>query len=81
MGLSDSEKIRVMLPHWLEHNKNHITEFSEWQGTAAKEGMAEIADLIGQAVSKMGEIDELLTEALAKAGGALEDHGHHHHHH
>lgn len=78
MNLSDSEKIRVMLPHWLDHNKNHLQEFQEWQQTAQREGLEEVGHLIGEAAVKMQEIDRLLTKALAAAGGAMEQHGHHH---
>ena len=28
--LSDIEKLRVLLPHWLEHNKSHGAEFCQW---------------------------------------------------
>ena len=26
----DSEKLRMLLPHWIEHNYEHAEEFREW---------------------------------------------------
>ena len=31
------KKLRVLLPHWIEHNNNHIAEFRKWEGEAKKE--------------------------------------------
>ena len=75
------EKIQVMLPHWIEHNKGHGEEFSGWAEQLATED-PEIAELLQRAVRSLQEVQCALEEALEKAGGALEsDGGHHHHHH
>jgi gas vesicle protein len=78
------EKMRIMLPHWIEHNKGHGTEFSQWAEQLAADS-PEIADLLQSAVGSLQEVQCALEEALEKAGGALEsaagDHHHHDHHH
>jgi hypothetical protein len=27
---NDAEKLRILLPHWIEHNYEHAEEFREW---------------------------------------------------
>ena len=31
------EKLRILLPHWIDHNNSHIEEFSKWKDVAADE--------------------------------------------
>ncbi len=75
------EKLRVLLPHWIGHNNNHIAEFRKWEGEARKESGEEVAQLIDKAISDMEVAGKSLSEALEKVGGPLEGGGGHHHHH
>ncbi|MBT3879912.1 MAG: hypothetical protein HON76_15100 [Candidatus Scalindua sp.] len=75
------KKLRVLLPHWIEHNNNHIAEFRKWEGEARKESVEEIAQLLDKAISDMEVAGKSLSEALGKVGGPLEGGGGHHHHH
>ncbi len=76
------EKLRVLLPHWIEHNNKHIEEFRKWEGEARKESGEEVAQLLNKAISDMEVAGKSLSEALEKVGGPLESgSGHHHHHH
>ncbi len=72
-------KLRILLPHWIEHNNNHIAEFRKWEGEAKKESEPEVAKLLDKAISDMEETGKSLSKALKKIGGPLE--GKHHHHH
>lgn len=77
------KKLRVLLPHWIEHNNNHIAEFRKWEGEARKESAGEVAQLLDKAISDMEVAGRSLSEALGKIGGPLEggeEHHHHHHH-
>ncbi len=75
------EKLRVLLPHWIEHNNNHIAEFRKWEGEVRKGSGEEVAQLLGKAISDMEVAGKSLSEALEKVGGPLEGRGGHHHHH
>ncbi len=75
------KKLRVLLPHWIEHNNNHITEFRKWESEARTESGQEVALLLGKAISDMEEAGKSLSEALEKVGGPLEGGGGHHHPH
>ncbi len=82
------EKLKVMLPHWIEHNRGHAEEFAQWaeQLDATED---ELAGQLHRAVHSLEEAQRALEEALVSAGGALssekEDNGgsaqeqHHHH--
>ncbi|MHC4267092.1 MAG: hypothetical protein ACYSTS_01380 [Planctomycetota bacterium] len=73
------KKLRVLLPHWIEHNNNHIAEFRKWEGEAKKESEQEVSRLLDNAIRNMEEAGKSLSEALKEIGGPLE--GEHHHHH
>ncbi len=80
--LSGVEKLRVLLPHWLEHNDAHIAEFKKWQNIAQSETGAETAELLNEAIKGMETTGEALIQALELIGGAKKDgHSHDHHHH
>jgi hypothetical protein len=72
---NDVEKLRVLLPHWIEHNGEHASEFRQWAGRA---GAAE--EMILEAAALVEEANTSLEEALEKLGGPLEHHHHEHHH-
>ncbi len=83
--MSDLEKLRIMLPHWIEHNQGHGDEFQQWAERLG-ESDAEMARLLQSAVRSLRQAQSALEEALAKAGGPLQGphhgpHGHHGHHH
>jgi hypothetical protein len=78
---STKEKLQILLPHWIEHNHNHETEFKKWADLARAEGQGGLADLLAKAVASMAETDGILQKALAEIGGPGEGHCHHHHHH
>jgi hypothetical protein len=76
------EKLRVLIPHWIEHNKGHGTDCQKWAETARKEGEEKIADFIEEAIEAMEKVNVLLEKALEEAGGeSSSKHEHHHHHH
>ncbi len=77
---STVEKVRVLLPHWIEHNHSHKAEFVKWAAAAREDGLEEVAGLIDQAVAAMDAGNAALGRALEKVGGAAGG-GHHHHHH
>jgi hypothetical protein len=80
--MDDLDKLRVMLPHWIDHNRGHGREYAEWARHMGTCGQEEIAELLSRAEKSLQEADAVLQEALRKAGGpSSEGHEHHHHHH
>ena len=76
---SSLDKLRVLLPHWIEHNKSHIAEFSKWEGEVRNE-QKEIARMLEKAIRDMEQAGDTLAEALDRIGGPLQGNDHHHHH-
>lgn len=76
--MQEIEKLRVLIPHWIEHNQEHASEFLnyiEFAGEAQQD--------IQAASEAMKQINAFLESALAKLGGPLDHHhvhGAHHHH-
>jgi hypothetical protein len=65
---SDLEKLRVLLPHWIEHHAEHAGEFRTWAdrgGKAARKQILEAARYVELA-------KQALEKALEQLGGPLE---------
>ena len=71
--MTEKDKLRALLPHWIEHNAEHAADFSLWAGRAGEAGTD-----IEAAAAQMEAVNDALAAALAKLGGPLEDHDHHH---
>ncbi len=78
--MDDLDKLRVMLPHWIEHNSGHGGEFLQWAGTMEAAGKPDIAELLKRAAASLRDAEAALAAALGKAGGPLAAPGHDHSH-
>jgi hypothetical protein len=70
MATTDRDKLRVLLPHWIEHNAEHAAEFRNWAQKARAAGWEEVAEEIETAAKELGWVNEALSAALDKLGGA-----------
>ncbi|MFN2166929.1 MAG: hypothetical protein ACK2U9_11805 [Anaerolineae bacterium] len=73
--MTDLDKLRALLPHWIEHNAEHAAEFRRWAHLA---GQAKVD--IEAAAAQMEAANASLAVALETLGGPVE-HQHHHHDH
>ncbi len=71
--MTDIEKLRTMLPFWLEHNQEHALEFLGWAGKASLAGREDVAQLIRRAAQEMQQANETLRLALEELGGPVEE--------
>lgn len=67
----DEEKLRALLPHWIEHNSEHAAEFRLWAEKARAVGRVAVAEEIDTAAEKLGWVNESLTFALQELGGPV----------
>jgi len=65
---TEMEKLRVLLPHWINHNVEHADEFRRWAEGAAKVGPEGIASDILAAAQALQEANESLTAASHRLG-------------
>jgi hypothetical protein len=70
--MKEIDKLRVLLPHWIEHNGEHAGEFRGWVDRAgpARDALLDAARLLEEANAR-------LQEALERVGGASEQEHHH----
>jgi hypothetical protein len=60
----DLAKLRILLPHWIEHNDEHAESFRKWAGRARELGLEAVAEQIEEAVGRMKGCNEALSAAL-----------------
>jgi hypothetical protein len=65
----DLAKLRILLPHWIEHNEEHADSFRKWAERARDLGQAETARRIEDAVDRMATCNQALTAALEALEG------------
>jgi hypothetical protein len=65
---TDEDKLRVLLPHWIEHNAEHAAEFHNWAEKARAAGQEEAAGEIDTAAKELGWVNEALSAALDALG-------------
>jgi hypothetical protein len=66
--LDDLIKLRVLLPHWIEHNEEHADSFRQWVARAREMGQDEAARRIEEAVARMVACNQALEAALNSLG-------------
>ena len=64
--MEEKDKLRMLIPHWIAHNKEHANEFHDW----ATRSDVVSADILA-AADAIVLANELLLSALEKLGGAL----------
>jgi hypothetical protein len=67
--MNEIDKLRVLLPHWIEHNEEHAKEFRGW---AERTGLARNALL--DAARLLEEASARLYKGLEELGGSLVHH-------
>jgi len=68
--MDEIEKLRMLLPHWIEHNAEHAAEFRDYAARSGK-----VNDRLLAAAQLVEEANAQLGEALDELGGPL---AHHH---
>jgi hypothetical protein len=72
--MTETDKLRVLLQHWIEHNEEHALEFLRWSDKAGPAAAA-----VRGAAEKMKAVNTELSSALDLLGGPAE-HPHSHDH-
>ena len=61
----DSEKLRHLLRHWIEHEREHVKKYHEWAQKLKNEN-PEVSELLNEAIKKFKEGETLLEEAYKR---------------
>ncbi|MEJ8554020.1 hypothetical protein [Tepidibacter sp. Z1-5] len=59
----EEKTLRVLLAHWVKHNKSHEESFKEWADKSKQMGKDEVAKNIQKAIEYMEKANEMLVEA------------------
>ena len=59
----DLTKLRVLLPHWIEHNEEHAANFQRWAAKARELGQDQAAQRIEEAAGRMVVCNQSLAAA------------------
>ncbi len=57
--MSDIDKIKKLLEHWIEHNRSHKETYEEWAGKMEAISKEEQANILKEIAETTGRIDEL----------------------
>ena len=66
MDIVEKEKLKILLNHWIEHNREHSEEFRKWADKARSSGQDRVHNDIAQAIRQMNEVNGFLLQALEK---------------
>jgi nickel/cobalt exporter len=66
MAKDDQTKLKILLSHWIEHNKEHAEEFTEWALKAKSNGKGEVHDHMMKAIQQMNGANKSLLAALER---------------
>lgn len=78
--MTDIDKLRALLPNWIEHNVDHAAEFRVWMERAREFDQAQVVEQLASAIEEMEAVNRNLRHALDHLGGALDTPSHDHAH-
>lgn len=67
--MEDKGKLKVVIEHWIEHNREHAEEFREWAGKAKGFGENATGENIIKAAGQLEEANASLLVALESLTG------------
>ena len=68
MSKSEIEKFKILLDHWIEHNKEHGEEFRDWAEKAGGLGEVRVKEEMLDAAQYIDKASESLLRALGNLG-------------
>lgn len=58
------EKLTVLLPHWLEHNQEHINQMRVYLDALERQGDSETSRRFSAAVKRMDDVSDALRHVM-----------------
>ncbi len=62
--MTDLEKLKHLLKHWIEHNDTHIKNYSDWALKAGSAGNKELSGILKQIAGESEKLNGLFKNAL-----------------
>ena len=61
--MTELEKLKHLLKHWMEHNDAHVNTYTEWAEKAEALKRKDISDILKQIVQDSNKLNELFKKA------------------
>lgn len=62
--MNDVEKLRIVLPHWMEHNEEHADSFESWAKIMKSAGREDLAAALEKIAREARTLQHLFQEAI-----------------
>jgi hypothetical protein len=62
--MTELEKLKHLLEHWMKHNEAHVKTYSEWAQKVEAIGEDELSGIIRQIADNSKKLDELFKKAM-----------------
>ncbi len=66
--MNDLKKLQLLLPHWIEHNKEHAQEFHTWAERMQGIDKADLAESLLAASASLQQAGDHLSKLLDELG-------------
>lgn len=64
--MTDLEKLKHLLEHWIEHNEAHVRTYNEWVLKAESLGKKELSAVLKRITEESKKLEGLFEKALKK---------------
>lgn len=61
--MTELEKLKHLLEHWIEHNDAHVKTYEEWASKAESFGKKELSDILKQIADASRDLEVLFKKA------------------
>ena len=62
--MTELEKLKHLLEHWIEHNEAHVNTYREWASKAEALGKKELSAILKQIAEENKKLEGLFKKAL-----------------
>jgi len=62
--MTELERLRHLLEHWIEHNRDHVKRYQEWSDKAEAMGEGELSQILRDIASENEKLEGLFKKAL-----------------
>jgi hypothetical protein len=69
--MTDMEKLRILLPHWIAHNHEHIAEIDRWASLCEISDNIHVKEALKKAIGATEKVNEELQHAMDMAPEVL----------
>ncbi|MBI5098130.1 MAG: hypothetical protein HZB30_02690 [Nitrospirae bacterium] len=62
--MTELEKLKHLLEHWIEHNEAHVKTYSEWVSKTESLGEKDLANILLEVVDESKKLNDLFKKAM-----------------